>query len=54
MESTDDMTYPELTSVQTADGVYDLGDEGEVPAELGGGQDTMLNIYKRTVKYMAQ
>lgn len=48
------MTYPELTSVQTADGVYDLGDEGEVPAELGGGQDTMLNIYKRTVKYMAQ
>jgi len=48
-----DMTYPELSSVQTADGVYDLNDEAEVPSELGQGTDTMLNIYKRTVKYMA-
>jgi len=34
--------------------VFELEDEGDVPAELGGGKDTMINIYKRTVKHMAQ
>jgi magnesium-transporting ATPase (P-type) len=34
MEDTDEMTYPELTSVQTGDGVYELEDSGDVPDVL--------------------
>lgn len=57
-DSSSDMTYPEMKFVQTESNVQRLNDTGKVPDELmqdgGPSNDTMINIYKRTVKYFAK
>jgi magnesium-transporting ATPase (P-type) len=53
-----DVTYPEMTFVQSEEGQHSLEDTAKVPSELmndgGPSNDTMINIYKRTVTYFAK
>lgn len=53
-----DITYPEMKYVQSENGEHSLEDTSRVPDELmidgGPANDTMINIYKRTVKCFAK
>jgi magnesium-transporting ATPase (P-type) len=53
-----DITYPEMKYVQSENGEHSLEDTSRVPDELmndgGPANDTMINIYRRPVKYFAK
>jgi len=50
-----EMIFEKLAGVLDTDGnVLDLNDSAFVPALVGGGQDTNLNILERVVKYFAK
>lgn len=60
MEDTDpsgEITYPEMKYVQSERTVHNLDDTTNVPEELlvdgGPSNDSMLNIYKRTIRLFA-
>lgn len=53
-----ELTYPEMKYVRSENGEHSLDDTSKVPNELKNRDepdvDSMINIYKRTVKYFAK